>query len=55
MFVDSKILGVSQMSQGRLGGKSQEVGREASYSGKFSFTSPVGRGGGRRDAGGRLG
>lgn len=40
VFVDSKILGGSQMSQGRLGGKSQEVGREASYSGKFSFTSP---------------
>lgn len=40
VFVDSKILGESQMSQGRLGGKSQEVGREASYSGKFSFTSP---------------
>ena len=28
------------MLQGRLGGKSQEVGREASYSGKFIFTSP---------------
>lgn len=40
VFVDSKILGESQMSQGRLGVKFQEVGREASYSGKFSFTSP---------------
>lgn len=59
VFVDSKILGESQMSQGRLGVKFQEVGREASYSGKFSFTSPglqsVVRSGGRRDAGGRPG
>lgn len=40
VFVGTNILGESCTSQGRLGGKSQEVQGEASHCGESSFTAP---------------